>query len=70
MARNMKELISQLVARADLNEAQAAKVAEVVRGFLASKLPEPLRGPVESALTGSSVDSAVDQAKNMLGKLF
>jgi hypothetical protein len=28
----MKELISQLVAKADLDEAQAAKVAEVVRG--------------------------------------
>ena len=42
----MKELISQLVAKADLNEGQAAKVAEVVRGFLASKLPDALRGPV------------------------
>jgi hypothetical protein len=66
----MKELISQLVTRADLSEAQAAKVAEVVRGFLASKLPETLRGPVESALTGQAVDSGVDQAKALLGKLF
>jgi hypothetical protein len=66
----MKELISQLVAQADLDEAQAAKVAEVVRGFLASKLPDALRGPVESVLTGQNVDSALDQAKGMLGKLF
>jgi len=66
----MKGLISQLVAKADLDEAQAAKVAEVVRGFLADKLPEPLRGTVESALTGQAVDSAVDQAKGLLGKLF
>jgi len=66
----MKELISRLVSQADLSEAQAAKVAEVVRGFLASKLPEMLRGPVESALTGEAVDSAVDQAKGLLGKLF
>ncbi|MET0791480.1 MAG: hypothetical protein ABW061_08155 [Polyangiaceae bacterium] len=66
----MKELISQLVAQADLSEGQAAKVAEVVRGFLASKLPEVLRGPVDSALTGENVDSAVDQAKGLLGKLF
>jgi len=66
----MKELISQLVAKADLNDSQATKVAEVVRGFLASKLPEALRGPVDSALTGSAVDSAVDQAKGLLGKLF
>jgi hypothetical protein len=66
----MKALISQLVSQADLSEAQAAKVAEVVRGFLASRLPEMLRGPVESALTGENVDSAVDQAKGLLGKLF
>jgi proline dehydrogenase len=66
----MQELISQLVAKADLSEAQAAKVAEVVRGFLSTKLPEPLRGPVESYLTGQNVDSAVDQAKGLLGKLF
>ncbi len=66
----MKELISQLVAHADLNEAQAAKVAQVVRSFLTSRLPEVLRSPVESALTGENVDSAVDQAKGLLGKLF
>jgi hypothetical protein len=67
----MKELISQLVARADLSEAQAAKVAEVVKGFLATKLPEPLRGPVESALTGQAVDGAFDSAlKGLAGKLF
>jgi hypothetical protein len=66
----MNELISQLVTKADLSEAQAAKVAEVVRGFLGSKLPDALRGPVESALTGQNVDSAVDQAKGLIGKLF
>jgi len=66
----MKELISQLVSKADISEEQAAKVAEVVRGFLSSKLPEMLRGPVDSALTGEAVDSAVDQAKGLLGKLF
>ena len=66
----MKELITQLVSQADLSEGQAAKVAEVVRSFLTSRLPEVLRGPVESALTGENIDSAVDQAKGMLGKLF
>lgn len=66
----MNEFISQLVAKADLSEAQAAKVAEVVRGFLANKLPEAVRGPVDSALTGQNVDNAVDQAKGLLDKLF
>jgi hypothetical protein len=66
----MKELISQLVSKADLNEAQATKVADVVRGFLSSKLPDSLRSVVDGALTGENVDSAVDQAKGLLGKLF
>jgi hypothetical protein len=66
----MKALIGELVQKADLSEAQAAKVAEVVKGFLSSRLPEAIRGPVESALTGENVDNAVDIAKNMLGKLF
>lgn len=66
----MKELIAQLVSQADLSEAQAAKVADVVRGFLASKLPDALRGPVQGALTGENVDSALDQARGLVGKLF
>lgn len=66
----MKELVSQLVQRADLSEEQAAKVAEVVRSFLATKLPDALRGPVENALTGKQVDGALDQLKGLAGKLF
>lgn len=66
----MKELVTRLVQQADLNEAQAQKVADVVRGFLDEKLPDAVKGPVLSALTGSNVDSAVDTAKGALGKLF
>jgi hypothetical protein len=67
----MKALIQELVSRADLDPAQAEKVANVVKGFLASRLPEPLRGPVESALTGAAVDGAFDSAvKGLMGKLF
>jgi hypothetical protein len=70
----MTELITRLISQANLSEDQAKKVADVVRGFLADKLPEPLRGPVEGALTGQNVDNAVDRAKgllgNMAGKLF
>jgi hypothetical protein len=66
----MTELVTRLISQANLSEDQAKKVAEVVRGFLADKLPEPLRGPVEGALTGDNVGNALDQAKGMLGKLF
>lgn len=66
----MTELISRLVSQANLSDEQAKKVAEVVRGFLKDKLPAPLQGPVDSALTGANVDAALDQAKGLLGKLF
>jgi hypothetical protein len=66
----MTELITRLVSQANLSEAQAKKVADVVRGFLSEKLPEPLRAPVEGALTGQNVSSVLDQAKGLMGKLF
>lgn len=66
----MNELIQTLMAKADLDQAQAAKVAEVVKGFLGEKLPEPLRGPVLAAITGERVDDAVEMLKGAMGKLF
>ncbi len=66
----MKELVRRLVTEANLNDAQANQVAEVLRNFLTEKLPEALRGPVMGALTGENVGNALDQAKGMLGKLF
>lgn len=62
----MKELIQSLVTKADLTDAQAAKVAEVVKSHLAEKLPEELRGPVLAAITGDRVDGAFDMAKSAL----
>jgi hypothetical protein len=66
----MKELIANLVSQANLSEEQAKQAADVVRNFLSARLPEAIRGPVESALTGENVDGAVDTARNMLGGLF
>jgi hypothetical protein len=66
----MKAFIQELVAKADLDEAQATKVATVARDFLAARLPESLRGPLEAALTGERVDDAVDLAKGLLGNLL
>ena len=65
----MQDLISQLVGKAELTPEQAAKVALVVKNFLADKLPEPLKGPVLSAISAESVDSAADKAKGLLGSL-
>jgi hypothetical protein len=64
---DMKALIGELIQKADLSEGQAAKVAEVVKSFISSRLPDAIKGPVEAALTGDKVDDAVDAAKGLLG---
>ncbi len=66
----MKELIGQLMEKANLSKEQAEQAAVVVKQFLGSRLPESLRGPVESALTGENIAGAADQAKDLLGGLF
>lgn len=66
----MKALIAELVHKADLSEAQAQKAAEVVKGFLGSRLPDAVRGHVEAALTGEHVESAVDAARGLMGKFL
>lgn len=66
----MKELISRLVSQADLSEAQAEKVAEVVKGFLIDKLPDSIEGTVLGAISGERVDGAADMLKSALGSLF
>jgi hypothetical protein len=66
----MKELIAKLVTEADLSNEQAAKVAEVVRGFLTEKLPAPIKDHVLGALTGENIDNAFDALKGGLGGLF
>ena len=66
----MKEMISTLIAKADLSPEQASKVADVVRQFLKDELPDAMEGPVLAALSGDNVDDAVGKAKDMFSKLF
>lgn len=66
----MKEMIATLIQKADLNEEQATKVAEVIRGFLKDKLPDSMEGPVLAALSGDNVEDAVGKAKSLLSGLF
>ncbi|WP_394850529.1 hypothetical protein LZC95_24115 [Pendulispora brunnea] len=66
----MKALISELVAKADLSQEQAEKVANVVRNFIGSKVPDAVRGHVESALTGEKVEGVIDAAKNAVSNFL
>lgn len=39
----------------------------VMRDFLLARVPEALRGTVESALTGEDIHGALDAARSLLG---
>lgn len=66
----MKELIQRLVSQADLTEAQAEKVAQVVKSFLIDKLPDSIEGTVLGAISGERVDGAADLLKGAIGSFF
>ncbi len=66
----MNAIIQKLVAEADLSEEQATKVAEVLKGFLGERLPDMIREPVMSALSGENVDAGADMLKGAIGGLF
>lgn len=61
----MKELIEKLVDQANIDEAAAEKVVEVVKGFLQDKLPEPIDSQVTKVLDGLDLEDAGD----VLGKI-
>lgn len=67
----MKELISNLVNKADIDEATALKVIGVVKDFLDDKLPSPIDKQVVKVLEGldgGQVDGALDAVKGLFGK--
>ena len=48
----MEELIKQVSAKAGISEDQARSAVTTVMGFLKDKLPAPIAGQVESAMSG------------------
>ena len=59
----MDALVKMVAEKAGIQEAQAKKAVEAVLGFLKDKLPAPIAGQVENAL---SSDATVDQAGKLL----
>lgn len=67
----MKELVGKLVSQANIDEATATKVINVVKDFLGDKLPGPIGNQVASALDGvkgDQVEDALDSVKGLFGK--
>jgi hypothetical protein len=66
----MKELIQNLVNKANLNEMQATKAVDVVRNFLAEKLPAQIREPVLRAIGATKTEGMPGAAQGATGKMF
>lgn len=67
----MKELITNLMSQANLDEAGAEKVIAVVKNFLDDKLPSPIDSQVRKVLDGLDIDDAsgiLGKAKGLFGK--
>lgn len=67
----MKELITNLISQADIDEATALKVIGIVKDFLDDKLPSPIDKQVVKVLEGldgDQVDDALDTVKGLFGK--
>ncbi|MGH8729808.1 MAG: hypothetical protein ACREV9_17000 [Burkholderiales bacterium] len=63
----MDELINMVAQRTGLAPEKAKTAVDTVVGFLKDKLPAPLAGQIDSALSGGATGLG-DAAKNLGGK--
>ena len=56
----MQELVDKLKNEAGLTDEQAQKAAEIVKGFVLSKVPPMFAGVVEGFFAGGAVPGEVD----------
>lgn len=65
----MDEIVKQVAERAGISEDMARKAVEIVVAVLKERLPAPLAGQIDAALSGSGGGDAGSLAKG-LGGLF
>ncbi len=61
----MDELIKLVAGKAGIQEAQAKTAVETVLGFIKDKLPAPIAGQVEAALSN---EATISQASQLIDK--
>ncbi len=72
----MNELIQQVAQRTGLSEEKAKTAVDTVVNFLKDKLPSPIAGQIDNALSGaggaigSAGGAVMDKAGDMLGGIF
>lgn len=72
----MDDLIKLVASKAGIQEAQAKTAVETVMGFLKQKLPAPIAGQLDAALSNEAVlgqasqfiDKGVESLGGLLGK--
>jgi hypothetical protein len=66
----MEDLIKQITERTGLPADQARAAAQTTIDFLKEKLPESMRGYVDTALNSGMIDDVANQAGGLLGGMF
>jgi len=66
----MDQLIQEIAQRTGISNEQAKMAVDHVVAFLKTKLPAPLAGQVDAALSGQGAGNLAEQAKGMLGGLM
>lgn len=72
----MDDLIKQVSQRTGLSEDKAKTAVDTVVNFLKDKLPSPIAGQIDNALSGAggtianAGGAAVDKAGDLLGGIF
>jgi hypothetical protein len=66
----MEELVQQITQRTGLPADQARAAAQTTIDFIKAKLPESMRGYVDTALNSGMIDDVAGQAGGLLGGLL
>jgi hypothetical protein len=66
----MDELVNAISQRTGLPADQARAAALAAVDFIKARLPESMRGYVDTALNSGQIDDIANQAGGMLGGLF
>ena len=64
----MNELIEQLKSRVGLDDSKAHSAAQTVIEFLKQRLPGPIAGQLDSALSGGGMEGMKDKIGDVFGK--
>jgi uncharacterized protein (DUF2267 family) len=66
----MDELVKRVSETTGISEDKARSAVNVVVGFLKDRLPAPLAGQVESALSGGGLSGSLGDIAGKAGSLF